>query len=482
MNLRNIFSVALLLFAVTVTAQTNQDPVIMTINGVPVTRSEFEYSYNKNNSEGVIDKKSVDEYVDLFINYKLKVCAALDEKMDTMASFKSEFATYRDQQIRPTMITDADVEAKAREIYSETQHRVDSLGGLVKPAHILIMARQTASDSEVAAAKAKADSLYNVLKAASFDKNLFTELAKKYSDDKGSVKDGGELPWIQNGQTLKEFNEKIFSMQKGETCEPIKTAAGFHIIQLRDKGNFMPYDSVRTSIMHFIEQRGIRNQIINQRLEELAKAQGPEVTAQDVLDQKREQMCAEDSDLKNLIQEYHDGLLLYEISNRNVWDKAAKDEEGLQKFFKKNKKKYAWDEPRFKGIAYRTREVADIEAVKASIKNLPFEKWNEQLRSTFNRDSVLRIRVEKGVFKKGDNPIVDKYEFGTDATIKEMKGYPNTATFGKLIKAPETYTDVRGLVVADYQEQLEAGWVATLRKKYPVTVDKSVLATVNKHN
>lgn len=81
------------------------DPVIMTINGAPVTRSEFEYSYNKNNSEGVIDKKTVGEYVDLFVNYKLKVQAALDARLDTLSSFKKEFATYRDQQIRPSMIT-----------------------------------------------------------------------------------------------------------------------------------------------------------------------------------------------------------------------------------------------------------------------------------------------------------------------------------------------------------------------------------------
>ena len=53
-------------------AQAQNDPIIMTVNGMPVTRSEFEYSYNKNNSEGVIDKKTVKEYVDLFVNYKLK--------------------------------------------------------------------------------------------------------------------------------------------------------------------------------------------------------------------------------------------------------------------------------------------------------------------------------------------------------------------------------------------------------------------------
>ena len=63
------------------------DPAVMKINGIPVTRSEFEYSYNKNNSEDVIDKKTVDEYVDLFINYKLKVAAALDAKLDTLSSF-----------------------------------------------------------------------------------------------------------------------------------------------------------------------------------------------------------------------------------------------------------------------------------------------------------------------------------------------------------------------------------------------------------
>ncbi len=481
MRLKTILPMLAIAVAAQTAAQTESDPVVMKINGVPVTRSEFEYSYNKNNSDGVIDKKTVEEYVDLFVNYKLKVLAAEKEKLDTLSSFKAEFASYRDQQIRPAMITDEDVEREARKIYAQTQHRVDSMGGLVKPAHILILARQTATDAEVAAAKAKADSLYNVLKKASFDKELFSELAKKYSDDKGSVAEGGELSWIQNGQTLQEFNDKVFSMKVGETSEPLKTAAGYHIIQLRDKSAFFPYDSLRTNILRFIDQRGLKQQLITQKIDSVAKAKGPDVTPEMVLAEKREQMVAADPDLKYLIQEYHDGLLLYEISNRNVWDKAAKDEEGLAKFFKKNKKKYAFDSPRFKGMAYRTKDEADIEAVKVAVKGLAFDKWNETLRTTFNSDSVLRIRVEKGIFKKGDNSIVDKYEFKTDAEIKEMKGYPYTATYGKLIKNPETYNDVKGLVVADYQEKLEKEWVADLRKKYTVEVDKAVLSTVNKH-
>lgn len=94
--------VVLLLGSLTAFAQ--KDPTIMTINGQPVSRSEFEYSYNKNNAEGVIDKKSVDEYVDLFINYKLKVQAALDAHLDTLTSFKKEFLSYRDQQVLPSLL------------------------------------------------------------------------------------------------------------------------------------------------------------------------------------------------------------------------------------------------------------------------------------------------------------------------------------------------------------------------------------------
>ena len=89
-----ILFAAWLLSALSATAQTN-DPIIMTINGENVTRSEFEYSYNKNNTEGVIDKKSVKDYIPLFIDYKLKVDAAKAAKLDTLTSFKKEFLGYR---------------------------------------------------------------------------------------------------------------------------------------------------------------------------------------------------------------------------------------------------------------------------------------------------------------------------------------------------------------------------------------------------
>ena len=205
--MRKILFAVSLMMAMTAGAQTQDDPVIMTINGQPVLRSEFEYSYNKNNSEGVIDKKNVEEYVDLFVNYKLKVEAAKAAHLDTLSSFKEEFKTYRDQQIRPAFIEDADLEAEAQRIYAETKHRIDSMGGMVKPAHILLMVGQKATQEEADAAKVRIDSVYQALKAGAD----FGELARKVSDDKNSARNGGELPWLTKGQTLPDFEKAAFA-------------------------------------------------------------------------------------------------------------------------------------------------------------------------------------------------------------------------------------------------------------------------------
>lgn len=80
------------------------------------------------------------------------------------------------------------------------------------------------------------------------------------------------------------------------------------------------------------------------------------------------------------------------------------------------------------------------------------------------------------------NALVDKEIFHKDTTVTTLKDYPINAVYGKVLKkGPEDYTDVREQVVADYQEELEKHWVADLRKHYDFTIDRTVLATVNKH-
>ena len=473
--MKKMLFAALLFVASAANAQTKDDPVIMTVNGQPVLRSEFEYSFNKNNSDGVIDKKNVAEYVDLFINYKLKVEAAKEARLDTTTSFREEFVSYRDQQIRPTFITDADVEAEAHRIYDETAHRIDSMGGMMKPAHILLMLGQKAIEAQQKAAKTRIDSIAKALKNGAD----FADLARRLSDDKNTAVNGGELPWVTKGQLVPDFEKAAFALNKGEVSEPVLSPYGYHIIKMIDKGGFFPFDSVRTDILNFIEQRNIRESIVDKKLNEMAEAEG--TTAEAIVEKKMNEMTAQDEELKYLIQEYHDGLLLYEISNKKVWEKANKDEAGLAAFFNKNKKKYAWDEPRFKGMVYHVKEQGDVKAVKNAVKGLAFDKWAEKLRTTFNNDSVLRIRVEKGIFKQGDNGFVDREIFKKNAEVKKLEKFPIDAVYGKKLKKPESYQDVRGLVVADYQEALENEWVAELRRKYAVKVDEKVLKTVNNH-
>ena len=475
MKLNLIFTA--LMVCGSLSAQTD-DPIVMVVNGDPVTRSEFEYSFNKNNSDGVIDKKTVDEYVDLFINYKLKVAAALDAKYDTLTSFKTEFAQYRDQQVRPAFVTDADMEAEAHKIYNETVEKIGP-DGLIRVAHILITAKQQAPQSEWDAAKVRIDSIYQALKNGAD----FEELATRLSQDPGSARQGGLLPFVQRGQLVKEFENAAYALQPGEMSGVVQSPYGYHIILMKERKMLEPFEQHHDAIVRFMEQRNMRDQIASQKVSQLVKESNGQVTEAQLMEKKADELSAQDSDMKYLIKEYHDGLLLYEISNQLVWEKAANDEAGLANFFKKNKKNYAWDEPRYKGMAYHVKEQGDVKAVRDCVKKLAFDKWAEALRSTFNADSVIRIRVEKGIFKKGDNALVDSLVFKkNDAPVNHLKDYPIDAVYGKILKkGPEEYNDVRGLVVADYQEALEKEWVADLRRKYPVKVNEDVLKTVNKH-
>lgn len=453
-------------------AQSVADPVVMTIAGKTVLRSEFTYLYNKNNTGDVMERKSVKDYVPLFVDYKLKVQAAMDARIDTLKSFQKELAAYRDQQVRPRMIDSTDIEAAARRIYENSRRRIDDNGGLVRVAHIFVRTPQKASEKEQSACKERIDSLYDVLLKG----GNFSELAKRYSQDPRSAAQGGEIGYIAKGQTFKEVEDQAFSLDAGQISQPFLSPAGWHILKVEEKRKFFPYEQQRPIILKYIDRRGLRERIITKKIDTLARQQ--HMSTEELLARKRLEMTAKDSNLKYLIQEYHDGLLLFEISNRRVWNLAQMDSVGQERYYKKYKKLYRWDEPRFKGIAYHTRTASDIKAVKTSLKGVPFEEWAKTLDSTFNTDSVLRIHVVKGFFKKGDNALVDSCVFNVDTVAETIKNFPYRSVYGKKLKKPESVEDVRPQVIADYQEELEKQWVEQLRKKYPVEINEQVLATV----
>ena len=132
---RNLVLLLTCLFGLSAFAQ--EDPVLMRINGKDITRSEFEYIYNKNNSLNELEAKSLNEYVDLFINFKLKVAAAEAAGIDTTRAFREELNGYR-RQLAKSYLTDEEAdEAYARQFYDKM--KADSRAGHVQVMHISFM-------------------------------------------------------------------------------------------------------------------------------------------------------------------------------------------------------------------------------------------------------------------------------------------------------------------------------------------------------
>lgn len=461
-------------FSLTLSAQTD-DPIIMNVAGKDIHRSDFEYSFNKNNdAKGRKDPKAIEDYVDLFINYKLKVKAAEDAQLDTLTSFKKEFATYRDMQLRPHLKDQAFIDSLALEVYKNAQEAIGDSDVLLV-AHIFLQLPQKNSEAVKATKKARIDSIYAALQNGAD----FAEMAKKYSDDQMSARSGGELPWLGPKQTLPEFEKQAYALKPGQMSKPFLSTAGYHIILMKDRKKLEPFEKKKNEIEELLRARGVNDMAAEHRISTLmneGKKTREEVMA-DVLAQAEK----EDSLLQFLIEEYHDGLLLYEISNRQVWQPAAADKAGLTSYFKKNRKQYQWDEPHFKGYVIRAKNQELLDRVKKVLKKYKDSKGVQALNKAFEKDTLRSVRVKFGVYKQGEDALVDHFEFGK-TEHKANSAFPFDAVVGRIIKQPETYEDVKAQVTSDYQDLKEKEWVEGLRKKYPFSVNKDVLKTVNNHS
>ena len=451
----------------------DSDPVLMRINGKQITRAEFEYSFNKNNSDGVLDKKNVKDYVPLFVDFKLKVAAAEEPRIDTLLNIKRELEGYKEQLVMPTLVDNDFIEKQAKETYNATAARFAGQD-LLTASHILVLMRQDATSEQQTKAKVRIDSIYNALvQGADFE-----EIAKKCSDDKASAVNGGKLGKFGKGMMIPDFENAAYSLKVGEISKPVKSTVGYHIIKVSERAPFEPYEFHRESILKFLESRGIKEASANALVDSLAKTTGR--TRVEVVDSLCDEYLKTDADARYLSQEYYDGTLMYEISKSNVWDKAARDEDGLADYFNKNKKKYAWDEPRYCGVVIHAKNDSVLACVKGVLKGVDESLWAQTLVKAFNNDSVKLVRVERGIYKKGDSPYVDNLVFKTGEG-KSMNDYPKNMVYGKKAKKPRSYKDVRGQVTTDYQNELEKLWVEELRGKYTVEIDESVLSTVNNH-
>lgn len=185
-------------------------------------------------------------------------------------------------------------------------------------------------------------------------------------------------------------------------------------------------------------------------------------------------------EFKNLVQEYYDGILLFDLMEKEVWDKAVKDTTGLQEFHARQATKYMWDE-RVQAAIITVTRAESLPKVKALIDAKT--PW-DSLRPIIQRDSIQHVFVRKGFYQKGDNQYVDQTEWKT-GTINEIHStVDESAVIVAIIERrnpePKTLKEAKGLVTSDYQVELEAKWLEALRAKYPVSVDEKVLDKVRK--
>jgi peptidyl-prolyl cis-trans isomerase SurA len=400
--------------------------------------------------------------------------------------------------------------------------------GEILVAHIMKMFPNDVTPEIKMRLKAQIDSIYAELQNGAD----FAELAKTKSDDKRSAVQGGEMPWFSSGRMIPEFANAAFALNNiGDYTEPIETAYGYHIIKKLDarpvpsftesKANLEArikqdpersitskqifIDNLKTEYNYSENQEGKdklkfklttdtleysnfelfnidnKSYTIEQYQEYLKKTNAEpapylrnfdnwveyEITALE--NSKLEEKYPE---FRYLYQEYHDGILLFNISEEKIWNFASQDTVGLEEYYKKNNGKYLWED-RFKGMVITCKDIATREeADKFFAADMTVEEITDQLNKTENM-----ISINEGAWEKGANPVVDYYIWNGP----EPDNFNSELTFirgDKIPPEPKTLNEARGLYVSDYQKYLEENWIKELRASYKIKVDKKLLKTI----
>ncbi|MDE5998219.1 MAG: peptidylprolyl isomerase [Muribaculaceae bacterium] len=188
-----------------------------------------------------------------------------------------------------------------------------------------------------------------------------------------------------------------------------------------------------------------------------------------------EWLYANEPEYHNLLNEYREGSLLYEASLREVWDKAAKDNDGLNEYFNAHRSDYKWTKPHVKGILVQATNDSVAALVRTALREVSDDNALKAIRKQF----VGKASMDRILMEEGQNAMVDNVIFGGEPVKPNNKKYTVYFIFEpKLLDAPETMTDVKSLVTSDYQNQLEHEWVEKLKSRYPVTVNEKILKKV----
>jgi len=196
-----------------------KDPVLLTVDGQNISLSEFEAVYKKNNRDEVVDYKDLEDYLELYINFRLKVREAEELGLDTVKKFIEELKGYQKQLAKP-YLTDKEV---TQNLVKEAYER--SLKD-VRASHILLKVGPDALPKDTLVVYNK---IMDIRKQA--EKGDFAALAKKYSEDPSAKDNGGDLGWFSVLRMVYPFEAAAYETPKGKISMPVRTRFGYHIIK-----------------------------------------------------------------------------------------------------------------------------------------------------------------------------------------------------------------------------------------------------------
>lgn len=205
-----------------------------------------------------------------------------------------------------------------------------------------------------------------------------------------------------------------------------------------------------------------------------------ELVTETILSYEEQKLIKENREIKYLLKEYYDGILLFEIMNQNVWARSTSDEKGLEEFYQKNILSYSWDErvyvQKFSSTHRRT-----INRAKRYITSRRGQGASDQaiVNRYISRGDTLLVIDNNAVMPNDD--LIKGYTSWEDqlSETKENNGEYYFIRYTKTVQNdPIPLSEIRGQVIADYQEYLEQQWVESLRQKYPVEVNKKVYQKV----
>ncbi|MCD6069064.1 MAG: PpiC-type peptidyl-prolyl cis-trans isomerase [Bacteroidetes bacterium] len=180
-------------------------------------------------------------------------------------------------------------------------------------------------------------------------------------------------------------------------------------------------------------------------------------------------------EFKALMQEYRDGILLFELTDRKVWSKAVKDTVGLKEYYEKNKNSYLWDER----ADVTTYKAANEDVAKQVRKMLGKKKTEKEILDEVNKKTQLNLSAETVTYIKGENKMVDaNWKTGISDDIKQ-DGKVYILVVNKIMdKSPKQLNEAKGMVTADYQNYLEKDWLSNIRNNHKIVVKEEVLGTI----